>query len=106
MNGELVVRVKSDVEWAIVEGTSRYWIGICEPLKLTVQSDTYAHLMEDIGLAMDALLKDLFETGELDQFLLSHGWTLQGPHENADHFDVPFHTTRKSHYGSASEFRL
>lgn len=107
MNNEFnVVRVRSDVEWAVVEGTSGYWIGICEPLQLTVQSETYAHLMEDIGLTMDALLKDLIETNELDQFLLSHGWTLQGSYENADHFDIPFHTTRKSSYGSASTLHL
>ena len=111
MNNEFnVVRVKSDVEWAVVEGTNGYWVGICEPLKLTVQADTYANLMEDIGLTMSAVLKDLIETDELHQFLQSHGWSLQGPYqgpyEKVDHFDIPFHTTRQSSYDSARQLHL
>ena len=35
------------------------WIGICEPMKITVQSDTWAHLMEDVDLAVNAMFQDL-----------------------------------------------
>ena len=62
-SAEIVVRVQSSVEWVVGEGNNGYWIGICEPLKLTVQSDTETELTENIRETMDALLKDLIETG-------------------------------------------
>jgi hypothetical protein len=60
---------------------------------LTVQAETYADLMEDIGLALDALLQDLFESKELDPFLREHGWHLMQrlpEPRDAVRFDVPF----------------
>ena len=51
------------------------WIGICEPLKLTTQADTWSELMTDISWAMEAVFEDLPETGDLEQFLRERGWT-------------------------------
>jgi hypothetical protein len=95
-----IVRVQGNLEgnlhWAIMQTKSGAWVGINEPLKLTVQSETFAELMEDIGLTLDSLLRDLLISNELPQFLHDRGWQLARsistlytrPEEVR--FDVPF----------------
>jgi hypothetical protein len=87
------VRVRTKVPWAIRQAAGGNWVGVCVPLGLTLQSDTWASLMEDIGLALDALLRNLLESGDLDRFLRNQGWELASPipkrRENI-RFDVPF----------------
>ena len=91
----VLVRVEGNLQWAVRRGTGGAWIGICEPLKLTVQSDTWAELMEDIGLTLNAILTDLLVTNELPRFLREHGWQLEGSMptrpEEVRFFDVPFY---------------
>lgn len=88
-----LVRIQANLQWGVVHGTGGAWIGICDPLKLTVQAQTWAELMEDIGLTLDAMLNDLLAANELPQFLRDHGWQPVGtiparPEEVR--FDVPF----------------
>jgi hypothetical protein len=69
------------------------WVGLCEPLKLTVQAETWADLMEDIGLTLDALMRDLLESNELQRLLNDRGWKLYRPIPNRQdevRFDVRF----------------
>lgn len=69
------------------------WVAVCEPLKLTVQAETWAALMEDFGLTLNAVLRDLLSSNELEKFLQDRGWQLSGAiparPENV-RFDVPF----------------
>ncbi len=49
--------------------------------------------MGDIADSLDALLKDLMESHEFDQFLRDHGWNLIAPisaRPQDMRFDVPF----------------
>lgn len=48
-----------NVPWRVSQVQSGAWIGVCTPLKLTVQSDTYTELMEDILQTLEAMLDDL-----------------------------------------------
>lgn len=89
-----IVHVEANIEWAAVRD-SGCWVGICESLNLTLQADTYAELMEDIGLALDALLKELISTGDFERFMQAHGWTAQGVSGNVEHFDVPYSVMRR-----------
>ena len=69
------------------------FVGVCEPLKLTVEADTWGELMETIGETLDAVLVDLMKSNELPQFLNSHGWSLVTPlpaESKGIRFDVPF----------------
>lgn len=70
-----------------------HWVAVCDPLKITVQSDTWSDLMEDIGLSLEAILKDLLSSNELGRFLKDNGWKVYGaipsPQEDV-RFDVPF----------------
>lgn len=88
-----LVRVDANLNWAVVQGKGGNWVAVCDPLGLTVQGETWAELMEDIGHALDALLKDLLSTHELDKFLHDHGWTPSiaiPSHPDDVRFDVPF----------------
>lgn len=87
------IRINGQVPWRCHLSRSGNWIAVCDPLKLTLQSDTWLELMEDMALAIDALMKEMVATHDLDRFLRDRGWTLIGPipteTENVC-FDIPF----------------
>ncbi len=88
-----VMHIETEIPWRIDRADGEHWVGICDPLGLTVESETWAELMEDIALTLDAMLNDLLSSNELDQFLRERGWTAHGPTgDGADsvRFDVPF----------------
>jgi len=81
------------LKWRCFRGKGGNWIGVCDPVALTIQSPTWANLMEDIGHALNAMLRDLMKSGELQQFLQDRGWRRAGsmPKRPADvWFDIPF----------------
>jgi predicted RNase H-like HicB family nuclease len=92
-----LVRIHANLGWKVLQGKGGNWIGVCDPLKLTVQGETWADLMENIGHTLDAVLRDLLSSNELPRFLQDHGWQVVGGKipERPDHpddvrFDVPF----------------
>ena len=100
-----LVKVDARVQWKMTQTRNGNYIAVCDPLRLTLEADNWADLMEDISITLDALLKDLLETNELNQFLLDHGWKLAGAiptrHEGI-RFDVPFFPAMADH-GSTTE---
>jgi hypothetical protein len=100
-----LVRVDARVPWTIQQTRNGHYVAKCDPLRLTLQAESWADLMEDIAITLDALLKDLLETNELSQFLSDQGWKLSGAmpsHPEGIRFDVPFFPAMISH-GSATE---
>lgn len=90
---DTLVRIDGRVQWQCLRTEGGNWIARCTPLKLTLQSATWAELMEDIGLALDALLKDLLKSNDLEKFLREHGWRpvgLMPRRPEKVRFDVPF----------------
>ena len=88
-----IVHVQGNIQWKVLRSGDGHWLGVSDPLRLTLQAETYAELMEDIGLALDAMLRDLLESNDLERFLLDHGWTLTGTiptRQEEVRFDVPF----------------
>jgi len=91
----ILVRIQANLQWQVHQGKGGNWIGVNDAVGLTVQGETYAELMEDIGHTLDAVLRDLLSTNELPKFLQDHGWQIVGgmpqqvrPEEVR--FDVPF----------------
>lgn len=85
-----VVHIDAEIPWR-VRSDGGHWVGICDPLDLTVESETWFELMEDVALTLDAMFQDLLSNNELDQFLRDRGWTAHGPTDaEAVRFDVPF----------------
>ena len=64
-----VMRIDTQIPWRIDRAEGERWVGICDPLDLTVESETWAELMEDIALTLDAMLRDLLANNELESIL-------------------------------------
>ena len=101
-----LLRIDANLQWKCLQGPGGNWVAACEPLKLTVQAETWAELMEDIALTLDAMFRDLLITDELRRFLREHGWTLIGTIPNRPEearFDVPFFPAMMGSHGSQRE---
>lgn len=94
-----MIRVHADLEWQIDQSKSLpVWIGVCDALNLTVQSDSWRELAEDISETLDAIFLDLIVEDELSEFLQKNGWELEDeiPSEMPQNvkFDIPFAIVR------------
>ncbi len=88
-----IVKIIGKVVWKCFRAKGGNWVAICDPLALTIQSDTWANLTEDIAQALNALFGDLLKSRELEQFLSDRGWRVEGrlPAKPAGvWFDLPF----------------
>ncbi|MDE2689510.1 MAG: hypothetical protein OXI49_03290 [Acidobacteriota bacterium] len=95
-----IIHLDANLAWRVARLDERHefrWLGICDELKLTVESSTYQELLEDIGDALDAVFLDLCLEGRLNDFLTQQGWKIVdgGQHwletdPNELSFDLPF----------------
>ena len=88
-----LVRINTELHWECHRTESGNWVAVCHPLNVTVQSETWAELMEDMADTVDAILQDLLISHELPRFLREHGWEAVGPLPEPDgavRFDIPF----------------
>lgn len=67
-----VSRIRQMATWQIQRTENNLYVGVCDPLRLTVQADTWNELQELIEETMEVLIEDLHESDELDQFLVEH----------------------------------
>ena len=91
-----IVKIKGRTEWRCFRAKGENWVAVCDPLGLTIQSETWATLMEDIAHTLNAMFSDLLKERELEQFLRNQGWRPVGriPSKPADiWFDLPFVTS-------------
>lgn len=99
----IVVRIDGQVQCNILQARGGNWVAICDALKLTIQSDTWVDLMEDMAFTLDAILKDLLSSNELNKFLRDKGWKIVGriPRHPTDmRFDLPIIPSIIDSYGS------
>jgi hypothetical protein len=97
-----VVRIDASVPLQCFRSGSGNWIGICEPLKITVQSATWGELMEDFSETLNGILTDLLRNNELDRFMRDRGWSTAGNiPERPDNvrFDLPFLPAMMANHG-------
>lgn len=91
-----LIKIEGSVGWKCFRATGGNWVGICEPLGLTLQSETWGTLMDDIDQTLNAILLDLLKSQELEHFLHARGWRPMGriPERPDDiRFDLPFTTS-------------
>lgn len=98
-----VVRIEGKVEWEIRIADGYSYVGICDPLGLTLQAETWAAMMEEIGAVQNLLFKDLCETNELDRFLRERGWIAKGEPDVGAIFDLPFFPFLVDEHGRAAQ---
>jgi len=90
---QILVRINANLQWRYTIGKGGNYIAVCDPLKLTLQAETWADLMGDTSDVLNSIFRDLLSSNELDLFLRDHGWTLQGRFPDRPEnvrFDVPF----------------
>jgi predicted RNase H-like HicB family nuclease len=87
------VNIQANLPWFIYQDPdSKYWIGVCEPLRITLSGKKWPELMEVIDEALQLLMIDLVKTGEIDAFLKKQGWTagpLPAKVDEHVRFDIP-----------------
>lgn len=71
------------IPWDVHRSPNNKWIGVCEPLGLTLQAETWKDLMADIGDTLDAIMKDLLASDSLPRFLRDNGWQATEPLHSA-----------------------
>jgi hypothetical protein len=96
-----VIQFQGQVLWNYLQDPQTgLWIGVCDPLKLTVEAKNPAELHESIIEAMTMLFKELHSSGDLAKFVSELGWTTLAPLPPAGardvSFDVPLRTERIS----------
>lgn len=90
------VQAQANVQWRAHCTHSRVWIGVCDPMNLSVQASSLDELHSVINETMNLLFLDLLVDNELDRFLKDHGWKVAripqkvaGSEEDIK-FDVPW----------------
>jgi predicted RNase H-like HicB family nuclease len=88
-----IIRLDASVPWRVFRSPeSESWIGVCDPLGLTSQADTWNELFEMSAEMVQVLLQDLYAEGDLPAFLIRKGWQAVGPlpqGQTSVRFDVP-----------------
>lgn len=86
------IEVNGNVTWRVAKSSEGNWVAVCDPLNLTMEGASLDELHANIAEALNLLMSELLETGELETFLKNRGWRAvpvgdqQGPME----FNVPY----------------
>lgn len=92
----VLVRIETQVQFKVArDPETGGWIAACDALSITTSGETWDDLWEDAAEAIQAMLTDLFEDQELEQFLRENGWQLREgafPHQTdtVPRFELPF----------------
>ena len=88
----VVVQIDGKVSWVVSrDPDSKGWVGVCPPLNLTAEGDTFEELNKSQIEAMALLFADLFAEGELEAFLRRNHWAAALPKPGTKaKFDMPF----------------
>lgn len=98
---QVLVQVDANLAWEVFQDPqSGRWIGVCRPLNLNAVGETWIDFQQAAAEALQLLLIDLFEDGELEAFLRHNNWhpktALPAPGTAVPRFDVPFSVERKT----------
>lgn len=98
------IQVNGQILWEVAKTSSDHWLAVCRPLNLTMEGTSLDELHASINDAVQLLLSDLMESGELDAFLKSRNWQrvdTPGTQQGEVEFDVPVEVLIRSNHGSA-----
>lgn len=77
---QVLVQVRAQLQWAVYqEREAHRWIAACDPLNITVSADSEDAVKAAAEDAINLLFTDLFESGELEDFLSQKGWHTDRP---------------------------
>lgn len=99
MNTSGVIEINATVQWHYMrEPEAGRYIGECNALGLVLEASTHEDLAHRIHHAQSLMFQYLLESGELDQFLRQHHWTMHGtipPSIKDARFELPFDLIRE-----------
>lgn len=101
---DLTIRIDAKIEWQAKALPSGRWIGVCDPLGVTVEAVDQAELRSVIEETHYTLFLDLLEDGELERFLRDRGWEARVPIPSGVptggvNFEVPFEVVQAAMHG-------
>lgn len=90
-----VIRIEVDgqVQWRVTKTDTDRWLAVCDPFGLCMEANSLDDLHANINETIQLLFEDLFEDGELEEFLTARGWTAKPIVPETDRdvaFEVPF----------------
>jgi predicted RNase H-like HicB family nuclease len=91
-----LITIQAAIQWRWGRNTDDVWIAECPALAQVVQAESFSEMLRTIEEVQNSLMQDLYEEGELDEFLSKHGWrqtlALPSPITSAPtpRFEVPF----------------
>lgn len=85
MRTEKMKRIQGIVRVEVSRTDRGYWIGVSDDLKIVVQSDSRDELLEDIETALELLVDDLMDSGDLEAFAARQGWTFSERQPETQH---------------------
>src|SRR6266566_553886 len=98
----VLVRIEANLAWEVFrDPETQAWVGVCQPLNLNAVGDTWGEFFESAQEAIELLLTDLLEEGELPAFLQRHGWRLESPLPKSSarvQWDVPFGVLKRARF--------
>jgi hypothetical protein len=88
-----IIQIEANVQWEVAfDPDAKVYMGVCRALNLNAIGDTWIEFQECANDALNALLLDLFRSGEFEGFMRTHGWrpsSVPVP-GSTPRFDVPF----------------
>jgi hypothetical protein len=71
----MLVRIDAQLGWEVARDLrSDRWVGLCRPLGITAEAETWEKLAGAMGEVVNELMRDLLADGELPAFLKDLGW--------------------------------
>lgn len=98
------IQVNGQLQWQVHQTPSGHWLGQCPALGLSMEEPTVDGLIASINDAVQLVMSDLLEAGELDEFLRARGWSSAniGVHQDGGvEFDVPIELLVQAGHGQA-----
>lgn len=97
ITNELVVKIQADIQWTVIQTPSNHYVGICDPMNLSIQADSLDELRSVINETLQLTFEDLLLDHELDAYLHDHGWSAShlpsGDISAEVRFEVPWDMT-------------
>jgi len=89
----LVTFIQGKVQWNVSEQESGRFVAVCEPLGVALEGNDMNDLHACIREAIQLVMTDLLNSGQLESFLLARGWrpshALPNPGQEPVFFEPP-----------------
>ncbi len=88
-----IVHVKAKLIWRWSRTKHGNYIAVCDPIAQTVEAGKFSELLETIHEALESTFRELFSSGDLENFLKERGWAIDQPVPRTRRnvcFEIPF----------------